>query len=260
MRKWTALLKYYETANNGTPEMIVFLRDWSLRTAESIDHPTTWRKSLGMVVSLSHEGAVDSDLLPEDLEAPSPSSLLSKDTVIFLHPGGELKTWTDWFSNTTNSPKGHLVIVGSRGEIIPHPEWPDRVHACYWPPEDFSPNTNNGAVRQFIADLNEGVFRPELLQPCAVPESVLAYCLAVHYCLDIHDVSALRDGADREYAEILSFAKTVAGRNTDQVKEYEKNLLPGVDEFERNPKIGDEATSVRFRAMRSLIDLLRSDH
>src|ERR1700687_5521440 len=164
--------------------MMLFLRDHNFGERDFGVNPP-WRSRLETVFSLSHEGAIASDELDE---RTPPQELLSPDAVIFLHalnPDSRHK-WVDWFTNVdTSSTRGHLVIVARDGGVTHDPKWMSGVHACYWGLGHFSPNSQNESVREFVAEFQRGVFRPDLLQPRLMPEAVLAYALAIHYGLDL---------------------------------------------------------------------------
>jgi hypothetical protein len=237
--------------------MILFLRDHNFGEQDIGDNPP-WRSRLERVSPLLHKEAIASDELSEN---SSPAELLSPDAVIFLHPSNSdcRQKWIDWFAMPDTPSKGHLVIVSREGGVTQDPKWTDRVHACYWGLEHFSPRSDNESVREFIIEFKRGVFRPELLQPRSMPEPILAYALAVHYGLIPDDFPALRHAADKAYAEMFEFARTVAKRSEEWSRNGEVDLLPEFEQFEGESATGDEANSIRFRAMRNLIDVLRAD-
>jgi len=237
--------------------MILFLRDHNFGEQDFGANPP-WRSRLERVSPLSHEEGIASDELREN---DLPAELLSPDAVIFLHSSNPdcRQKWIDWFTMSDTSSKGHLVIVSREGYVTQDLKWINRIHACYWGLEHFSPRSDNESVREFIIEFNRGIFRPELLQPRSMPEPILAYALAVHYRLIPDDFRALRHAADKAYVEMCEFARGVAKQSEEWSSKGEGDLLPEFEQFEGESATGDEANSIRFRAMRNLINVLRAD-
>jgi hypothetical protein len=235
----------------------IFLRDHNFRKAgERLEFPTTWRTHLERIFSLSHERAVRSDNLNREKET---EAFLSEDAIVFLHPDNSTvrSEWTKWFSERSGRfPRGHLVIVSTEGGVIV--EESPRVHGCYWQPMDFLPASTNEAALEFASDLRAGVFRPELLQPRAIPKYVVAYAIAIHFGVGATRLAALRRSADQSYEQLHAQALSLL-TTKKQPLSYEKIGLPNREMFGPDEAAQNESESLRFKAMRNLIDVLRED-
>jgi hypothetical protein len=235
---------------------MIFLRDHHFRQADSLDFSTTWRTHLEKCFLLSHEGAIRSDILNRDKET---DAFLATDAVVFLHSfdGANRSDWIKWFSEESGRfPKGHLVIVSTEGGIIV--EETPRIHGCYWRPGAFLPTSGNEAALEFANDLRAGIFRPELLKPRAIPKYVVAYALAIHYGVRDARLTALRRSADQSYEQLHSQAHSLLSTKKQPLT-YERVGLPKRELFEPEAAIQNESESLRFKAMRNLIDVLRED-
>ena len=92
----------------------------------------------------------------------------------------------------------------------------------------------------------------DLLEPTAVPESILAYTLAVQYGLDISGLPNMVATADSEYEKILPHLRTLLDKNINGLSAT--NVLPALNDFQ-----GLNMEEQRFQAFCNAIDLLRED-
>jgi hypothetical protein len=114
-----------------------------------------------------------------------------------------------------------------------------------------------GYFKQFLDDLEKSNgLRPNfsLLEPTAVPEALLAYALAVQYQLKIVNIRELCAAADASYKKLQPYAKSLFDKNRAAFPDDAD--VPTIQKFEPAP--GD-ANGIRFKAMRTVIDLLRED-
>lgn len=109
----------------------------------------------------------------------------------------------------------------------------------------------------FWADLEaSNGLRPNfpLLEPTAVPASLLAYTLAVHYGLKVPKMQELCNEADTCYEKLQPFAKSLLSKG-GAISFPEVNVPPR-QSFEA---ASGDANGTRFKAMRNVIELLRED-
>lgn len=208
--------------------------------------PSDWGK---VILALG----VDPTHVCDDNEPPITHIAYEGRNVIFCHSNGCEEQWRTLVR--ANTIQGDLVFVRSGGEQPPEKE--ERMHGCYWKPAEFRAGSNNESVRQFITDLQSGVFRSELLQPRAVPKPVLAYALAVHFRYLGPKVESLREAADRAYEELRTQGLSLLQKR--RAISFPKVGLPSRNEFQSQPPTQAETESRRFQAMRNLIDVLRED-
>lgn len=114
-----------------------------------------------------------------------------------------------------------------------------------------------GYFKQFLVDLEKSNgLRPNffLLEPTAVPEALLAYTLAMQYQLNIANIRELCAAADASYEKLQPYAKSLFDKNRAVFPDGTD--VPVIQRFEPAP---GNVNGIRFKAMRTVIDLLRED-
>lgn len=96
-----------------------------------------------------------------------------------------------------------------------------------------------------------------LLEPTSVPEPLLAYALAVQYRLNVPNVTALCAAAEASYQKLRAYAKSLFDKN--QGVSFPEAGVPEIDEIRKSKSDLGDASGIRFKAVRNLIDLLRED-
>ena len=211
------------------------------------DAPSNWAKAL-LALGVSKSNLFD------DNDPPDSHRAYGKGNVIFCHSNGYEDEWRRLVKS--NAVQGNLIFVRSGGGQPAEVE--ERVHGCFWKPDDFIQDSPNEAVRQFISSLRVGVIRPDLLQPRAVPKVVLAYTVAVHFGFGEQKLKDLRGPADQSYKELHAQALSLLPSKVSLIS-FPEVKLPSPDTFKNQPSVQHESESIRFRAMRNLIDVLRED-
>lgn len=117
-----------------------------------------------------------------------------------------------------------------------------------------------GYFREFWGDLLKSDARNpnfSLLEPTAVPASLLAYTVAVQYRLQIPNIQELSAKADACYDQIQPYAESLLSKTERGPISSPEVRVPSRAAFESETP-GDP-NGTRFKAMRNVIELLRED-
>lgn len=106
-----------------------------------------------------------------------PSDLTDPDEISFCHQGA-ISPWVT--AVLSNAIAGHLVILRRRGGTIEIEPPSDRIHSCFWKPEDFE-TCAIPEVKFFLQSLDEDKPKWQFLQPTSVPEEVLECALLISF-------------------------------------------------------------------------------
>lgn len=115
-------------------------------------------------------------------------------------------------------------------------------------------------LEQFLHDLeNSNGARPNfaLLEPTAVPTSLLAYTVAVQYRLNPPNIQELSAAADACYDQIQPYVESLLSKQERGPISSPEVRVPSRAVFESETP-GDP-NGTRFKAMRNAIELLRED-